>query len=311
MHLVNGMRGQAAAAFLALLIVSTVFGGVGYWLGRAGGGVGGSLDDVAGLATAQVRAHLMEQVLAAERRELQSHIDAIAGRVGEMQADILRLNALGQRLVQMAGLAPDEFDFVNPPSLGGIDQPASGKTRIQDLTRSLLEIEDMLEDRQRKLGLLEESIMEQDLIDYALPAGWPVRSGYISSLYGYRHHPIHRKRSFHSGVDFASKAGEPVVAVADGVVVFAGTRGGYGRVVDIRHLDGLVTRYAHNSRNLVEVGQLVARGDVIAKVGSSGVATGPHVHFEVLREGQAIDPMEYLERSPPAAVAAIDPDSPG
>jgi murein DD-endopeptidase MepM/ murein hydrolase activator NlpD len=109
-----------------------------------------------------------------------------------------------------------------------------------------------------------------------------------------RKDPFNRKRSFHRGVDFAGKRGAPIVAVADGLVVLAESRGGYGRTVEIRHGNGLVTRYAHNQKLLVEEGDLVKQGQKIATLGSSGRATGPHLHFEVLEDGKQVNPMKYV-----------------
>lgn len=136
--------------------------------------------------------------------------------------------------------------------------------------------------------------MEKGLGRHAIPSGWPVRSGYITSWFGYRMHPILKKYHLHSGVDFAGKRGTPIFATADGVVIFSGSESGYGRIVKIRHMNGLVTCYAHNQKNLVKKGSLVKKGQIIAKLGSSGRSTGPHVHFEVRRHGKATNPMRYV-----------------
>jgi murein DD-endopeptidase MepM/ murein hydrolase activator NlpD len=130
------------------------------------------------------------------------------------------------------------------------------------------------------------------------PSGQPVRSGWISSDYGMRRDPITGERTFHAGVDFVSRRGADVLAAASGVVIFAGVRSGYGRVVEIDHGNGYVTRYAHNKENLVKAGALVGRGDVIALLGASGRTTGPHVHFEVLADGQPVDPAAFILASP-------------
>jgi hypothetical protein len=236
------------------------------------------------------------KALAEAKQESIAQLDAFAGRVGEMQAEILRLNALGERLVEMAGLDAAEFDFENPPPVGGPDEdmPASTETSITELAGELTDMLGLISDRKRKLTELEKSIMERDLKKHATPSGWPVRSGYISSKFGYRKHPIYRRTKFHAGVDFASKRGSPVVATADGVVVFSGWQSGYGRLVEVKHMDGLVTRYAHNQKNLVKEGDMVKKGQTIAKLGSSGRSTGPHVHFEVRKRGKAVNPLKYV-----------------
>lgn len=233
-------------------------------------------------------------------------VDVLVARLGEMQSELLRLNALGERLVKMSGLDSDDFDFSAPPPQGG---PGNGPVRdytIKELVSELGNMMDLIEDRSRKLERLEASLSQRNLRALALAPVWPVRSGYISSPYGYRIHPIRKTRQFHAGVDFAAKRGSPILAVADGVVDFSGWRKGYGRVIDIRHANGLVTRYAHNDANLVQVGQRVRKGEQIGKIGSSGLATGAHLHFEVLRDGKTQDPLTYLDSTPrPTTLAAV------
>ncbi|QIK38371.1 peptidoglycan DD-metalloendopeptidase family protein [Caldichromatium japonicum] len=237
-------------------------------------------------------------------------VQDLAAQIGEMQAELMRINALGERLARMSGLDPQEFDFGNPPPRGG---PETGPTRdytIKELADELARIADLVQDRERKLDRLADRIIEQRPSTLtAFPAGWPVRSGYISSTYGFRIHPVRHVRQFHSGVDFSSPRGSPIYAVADGIVVFSGWRNGYGKVVDIRHRNGLVTRYAHNSSNLVEEGAWVRQGQQIATVGTTGTTTGPHVHFEVIRNSQTLDPMLYLKGGQPVQrLASLDPD---
>jgi murein DD-endopeptidase MepM/ murein hydrolase activator NlpD len=160
----------------------------------------------------------------------------------------------------------------------------------------------LISDRQRKLVELEKAIMEKDLKKHAIPSSWPVRSGYITSKFGYRNHPIYRKSRFHAGVDFAGKRGTPVLATADGVVTFSGWQSGYGRLVEIRHVDGLKTLYGHNQKNLVKEGDMVKKGETIAKLGSTGRSTGPHVHFEVRKNGRAVNPLKYVGSKKPKAI---------
>ena len=148
-----------------------------------------------------------------------------------------------------------------------------------------------LEDRGRKLRLLDQLNMERELVEEGLQAGLPVRSGYISSYFGIRKDPVHGRPSFHAGIDYAGKIGSDILAVADGLVILSEYTNGYGRTVEIRHANGLVTSYAHCKKLLVEVGDLVTKGQLIGTLGSSGRSTGPHLHFEVLKDGEAIDPL--------------------
>lgn len=285
------IRGRVGLFMLAIVSVAVVGGASGFWLGKLDGNDG----RMAATDVLHSRVHLHGP--ASEYAE-SLDIDALGVQIAEMQAEILRLNALGERLVEMADLNADLFDFTNPPPQGGPDADDFRDYDIKELANELGGVLALVNDRKRKLTLLEQSIMDRDIHKEALPSGWPVRAGYITSKFGYRYHPIKRKRSFHRGVDFAGKRGAPVVAVADGLVTFSGRKGGYGRMVEIRHLDGLVTRYAHNTKNLVKEGQLIEQGQKIATVGSSGSATGPHVHFEVLKDGKPVNPQRYVGTKP-------------
>jgi murein DD-endopeptidase MepM/ murein hydrolase activator NlpD len=283
---------------LVLFAVAVAAGRAGIWYGQtrlADGPPTGQT--VAMLATMFERER---QELSQTRDESLAHLEALSGRLAQMQGDVIRLNALGARLVQMADLSEDEFDFDSPPPMGGPEPTETQIASAAELTEEMERLFSELRDRDRKLTLLEELIMERDLQAEIMPAGSPVRSGYITSGFGYRKDPVNGRRSQHKGVDFAGKRGADVLAVADGLVEFSGSRSGYGKVLDIRHANGLVTRYAHNQKNLVKEGDLVEQGQVIAKLGSTGRATGPHLHFEVLEGGSQVDPMSYvrLKRQP-------------
>lgn len=286
--------GPKARVFLSVFVLALVgagSGAAGFWYAQVR-----ALTEPDGGRSAAMLAGIFEserRALEETRQESYSHLDALGGKVGRMQAELLRLNALGERLVQMAGLSEAEFDFENPPAVGGPEPTESIQTTAGDLVAELDRLFAELNDRDRKLTLLEALIMEQDLQTESLPAGSPVRSGVITSRYGYRKDPVTGRKSFHAGVDFAGKRGSDILAVADGLVIASDSRSGYGRTVEIRHANGLVTRYAHNQKLLVEVGDLVKRGDVIAKLGSSGRSTGPHLHFEVLEEGKQINPTKF------------------
>ncbi len=235
---------------------------------------------------------------AAQNEDINAHIDAVSGQVGAMQAEILRLNALGERLVEMAGLSKDEFDFQAPPPQGGPDSGSKGSAGIDALAEELASVLSELDDRKRKLTLLEQLIMERHLGEQlAAPSGWPVRAGYISSTFGFRKDPFRGRGAFHKGLDFAGVRGSPVLAVAEGVVTFSGRQSGYGNLVEIRHPDGKITRYGHCDRLLVKEGASIDRGQTIATLGSTGRSTGPHVHFEVLIGGKQVNPIKYVDQT--------------
>ncbi|MGI0117374.1 peptidoglycan DD-metalloendopeptidase family protein [Zooshikella sp. RANM57] len=241
---------------------------------------------------------LQKQEIEHLKKQANVQLDSLALRVSELQSRIVRLDALGERLTSMAQLNDGEFDFSEPPAVGG---PSS-----QDLDQSytapdFIELMDQLigkiESRETQLEILEDLLANRKLSEEFLVKGVPVLKGFISSRFGYRTDPITGRRSFHGGIDFAAKHGENVLVVASGVVTFSGRKNGYGNVVEVNHGAGLVTLYAHNSALLVDVGDIVEKGQSIALVGSTGRSTGPHVHFEVFKGGRRVNPSGYIDRN--------------
>jgi len=236
------------------------------------------------------------QVLEA-KRQLQERLDALASRVGLMNAHVIRLDALGRRLTEMANLDKGEFDFDHTPAQGGPEGVIDGlAAHTPDLANMLDDLARQIQDRERQLGVLENLIATRNLNRKIVPNGRPVLQGWISSYFGNRADPFDGRTAFHKGVDFAAPEGSQVVAVATGVVTWSRERFGYGRVVEVNHGNGLVTRYAHNKKLLVAVGDTVQKGQPIALIGSTGRSTGPHLHFEVLKAGRAVDPMSFVGR---------------
>jgi murein DD-endopeptidase MepM/ murein hydrolase activator NlpD len=276
-----------------VLVLTAAAGAAGFWYGHSL-----ALEDAPSVkAVASLEAMVRHQRSAIKqvKEDSLTNIDALGERLGQMQAELLRLNALGERLVKMSGLSGHEFDFTDPPAMGGPEQPSATHTRVEELAEEMSHLFRELQDRESKLNLLQQMIMERRLDAQTMPEGAPIRSGYITSPFGYRSDPINGRREFHSGIDFAGKRGTDVTAVADGLVTFAGWQHGYGNTVEIRHGNGLVTRYGHNEKLLVKVGELVKKGQTIAELGSTGRSTGPHVHFEVIKDGKPVNPMKYVE----------------
>jgi murein DD-endopeptidase MepM/ murein hydrolase activator NlpD len=229
------------------------------------------------------------------RRILQERLNSLAARIGQMNAHVIRLDALGRRLTQMAKLDSREFDFDHPPAQGGPETPADGVGPAMPTLTSMIDVLDrQLVQRQQQMSALENAILTRDLEEQIHPEGRPVHQGYLSSYFGERTDPINGNIAYHKGVDFASVEGTEVLAVAAGVVTWSRERFGYGRMVEINHGNGYVTRYAHNERNLVTVGQTVKKGQAIALMGSTGRATGPNLHFEVLFNGRQVNPLKFL-----------------
>jgi len=308
----RSVQGSALIGILSAVVLAVVAGGLGVWLGGQGLltlDLGGTTQPAARLqgkpstpdrSIQQITRHGAQPAdqQAAKNEDINAHIDAVSGQVGAMQAKILRLNALGERLVEMAGLSKDEFDFQAPPPQGGPDTGGRGPAAIDALAEELASVLSELDDRNRKLTLLEQLIMERHLGEQmAAPSGWPVRAGYITSTYGFRKDPFRGRGAFHKGIDFAGVRGSPVIAVAEGVVTFSGRQSGYGNLVEIRHSDGRVTRYGHCDRLLVKEGASIDRGQTIATLGSTGRSTGPHVHFEILIGGKQVNPIKYVDQT--------------
>lgn len=235
------------------------------------------------------------RALDAEKQSTGEHLNAIALKVGEMQAQMLRLEAMGQRLVEMGDLDAGEFDFTSVPAMGGPESLADLTANLPDMAAEFRDLGKRIEDREAKLDLLEGLLMARAVREQAKPVTVPVAKGWVSSHYGWRTDPITGKKNLHKGVDYAGKYGSDILAAADGVVSYAGGKTGFGRTVEIRHGQGYLTRYAHNSKLYVKVGDLVKQGQVIAAMGHTGRATGTHLHFEVIRNERTVDPLKYVK----------------
>jgi murein DD-endopeptidase MepM/ murein hydrolase activator NlpD len=231
------------------------------------------------------------------KERLQERVDAMAIRIARLDAHVIRIDALGKRLTSMAKIDQREFNFDDEPPVGGPDDDDSGVSQqIPDLSDSLAQLEQRVELRDTQLAALENVILARNLNEATHPEGRPVLQGFISSYFGERDDPFTGHEAFHKGIDFAGTAGDPVIAVAAGVVTWAGERSGYGNLIEINHGKGYVTRYAHNEQALVKVGDTVSRGQTVALMGSTGHSTGPHVHFELLHNGRQVNPLPVIQQ---------------
>jgi murein DD-endopeptidase MepM/ murein hydrolase activator NlpD len=168
---------------------------------------------------------------------------------------------------------------------------------VPEVLAAMSELDSQLDNREAQLGVLESVILNKNLSDRVYPKGRPVQSGWMSSYFGRRTDPFTGKPANHRGVDFAGKAGAEIVAVADGVVTWSSDRYGFGNLVEINHGNGYSTRYAHNAENLVSVGEEVHKGQTVALMGETGRATGPNLHFEVLKDGQRVNPVTFIRQA--------------
>jgi murein DD-endopeptidase MepM/ murein hydrolase activator NlpD len=236
------------------------------------------------------------------REQLDSSLSAMTFKLAQMRSRLVRLDALGEQLTQIASLEEGEFDFSVAPGLGGPDnvliiEAASAADVEQELGLMFARLDNALESRESQLQILQSMLSDKKLKSERTVAGRPILKGWMSSKYGMRTDPFDGGRRWHAGVDFAGRKGSDVIAVASGVVTWSSERSGYGNMVEINHSDGFVTRYAHNEANIADLGAIVKKGDLIAKMGSSGRSTGPHVHFEVFKNGRTVDPASYIKRT--------------
>ena len=269
------------------------------------GNQGGAQSRVNSLKTEPVLATTFwQQELIAQRKligetrlDAESHLSTLAIRVGALQAHMTRLDAVAERLVQVANLDPAEFGLSGAPALGG---PVAGDFILPEWSSLLANLESLGADlavREDRLDALEALIFDRRLQDEMHPGGRPLDDGWMSSSFGYRTHPLTGAKEFHSGIDFAGKSGLDVLSVGAGIVTWSGKRWGYGNLVEINHGNGYVTRYGHNKKNLVDVGDTVNKEQRIALLGSTGRSTGPHVHFEVLLDGKVVNPWSFIKQA--------------
>lgn len=254
------------------------------------------------IATLQAELNEQANSVGEMRDVVDTRLGHVATKVADLTARMQRIDALGEHLTYAAGLDDGEFDFSAPvPSGGPVSADslirASQGISLSDLESTLLELDRLMQDRQDQLYLLANEIQFVEQDKQSRITGKPVTSGWLSSRYGYRTDPFTGKRAWHNGVDYAGRHGSDIVAVAGGVVTKSTLQSGYGYLVEISHVDGYITRYAHNKKNLVELGEVVKKGQKIALMGSTGRSTGPHVHFEVLKNGKSYDPARYLRRA--------------
>ena len=280
----DGKRQVLFCASIISLFVGLLVG-TGYWYGHTHAAVNGLValgDDISA-----------QKLLINEARlSAESELDALAARLGKMQANVIRLNALGQRLVKVAKLDGKEFNFENAPSYGG---PAESESVAGiDFDSVIANLDKQLSSREEQLDVLEEVIMNRQLRSESKPRGRPITKGWTSSYYGKRTDPFSGKLAMHKGMDFAGKEGSEIIAVAGGVVTWAGGRYGYGELIEINHGNGYSTRYGHNAKLLVEAGDSVEKGQAISNMGSTGRSTGPHVHFEVLKNDRQVNPSKFV-----------------
>ncbi len=230
------------------------------------------------------------------RLQAEHQIAALTAKVASLQAQVNRLNMVGERLIDAADLPAEQFNLRQTPAMGGPAQSSVEQSlfAVTDVLARMSELEQDLQHQQTRFSLLESLDLNHHIGLTSQLSGRPVQSGYLSSAFGVRTDPFTGEPAIHQGVDFAGEEGSPIVATAGGIVTWSGERFGYGRMVEIEHAGGYRTRYAHAKAVNVQIGQLVDKGQQVAVLGNTGRSTGPHVHYEVLKNGKQINPQAFI-----------------
>lgn len=233
--------------------------------------------------------------VAAVRLKAEHQVAALTAKVASLQAQVNRLNMVGERLIETARLPADQLNLREAPAMGGpLLELKDQVVDSRDILKQLTSLEAQLEQEQNRFSLLESIDLHHHIGIDSLLSGSPLNGGYVSSAFGARTDPFTGEAAIHQGVDFAAAEGSAVYTTAAGVVTWAGERFGYGKMVEVEHAGGYRTRYAHAKSVKVQVGQLVTKGQQVATLGNTGRSTGPHVHYEVLKNGAHIDPMIFV-----------------
>ncbi|GAA6133827.1 M23 family metallopeptidase [Oceaniserpentilla sp. 4NH20-0058] len=232
------------------------------------------------------------------REQTDEQLVGLTLRMAELQTRLTRLDALGERLIDQSKLDKGEFNFGDLPAIGGPNRQDVGSVYQAPGIMSVLdELSEQIDNREQQLEVLDSLLGAKKITRDTFVAGLPIKKGWMSSRYGMRTDPFTGRLAWHGGVDFAGKSGSDIVSVASGVVTWAAKRYGYGLLVEVNHGNGYKTRYAHCNEITVKVGDVVRKDQVVALMGSTGRSTGPHVHFEVYKNGRTVDPAAYIHRT--------------
>ena len=283
-----------AAAAGALIALPLIVGLSSYWVvAKIDRSLNPFVDPEYRIAV-EARVADQEQEIVNTRNYVRQHMDVLGSKIGSLQAQVSRINAVEMRIADASGIDLADFSFDQDPPIGGSSPSEEVDSEQVDIENAISVIEKELAVRESEIAAVDFLLSRNNLQSQQTPAGWPVQGGWVSSNFGARMHPMTGKKHFHRGVDIPGKTGTNVLAVADGVVVRSEQKGNYGWLVEIDHGDGYSTLYSHNRANLVQEGETITKGQVIAEIGSTGRSTGPHVHFEVMKKGKNINPVKYL-----------------
>ena len=277
-----------------LVALPVVLGLLSYWVASSVDRSLNPFTDPEYRVAVESRVNEQQQEIIKTRQYVRQHIDVLGRRIGSIQAQVSRINAVEQRIAKVSGINLADFQFDQDPPIGGATVGDERDLEQKDIENAIRSIEKELSARESEIAAVDFILSRKSLTSQQTPAGWPVKGGWVSSSFGSRMHPMTGKKQFHKGVDIPGKIGAHVLSVADGVVVRSEKNANYGWLVEVDHGDNYTTLYSHNRKNLVIVGETVKKGQAIAEIGSTGRSTGPHVHFEVHKKGKIINPVKYL-----------------
>lgn len=227
---------------------------------------------------------------------LQENLNSMASKLGQMQAQLMQLDALGERLVKSSGIKSNDLFMENPGQGGAYHALPDNEFTISEFNHRIEDLSNVLSEKSDKLGALDLLLRNDRLLKLVAPSEMPIEADWFSSGYGYRIDPFTGRKAFHEGVDFPAPIGTTIKAAAAGVVVYSDRHPDYGNMIEIDHGNDLVSRYAHASKRLVELGQIVLQGQKIAEVGSTGRSTGAHLHFEIRHNDKSLNPAKFLKK---------------
>lgn len=281
--------------FMTLAVAALVLGS-----GAAGAGLHAYLSRPASLMALDASSLTHDRAVQ-DSGLLRANLNQLAAKMGELQARVIELDTVGKRVAQAAGVTTvplqesgdaDDVTVV-------FDEPAGFALpydSAETLGRELDLLEQRLASQRNHFATLDLVMTQKAGLAASLPSFAPVNYPYLSSSFGWRRHPISGRRAIHEGLDFSAPKGTPIYAASGGVVKLAEYVAEYGNTIEIEHGNGLMTRYAHASSIDVKAGDLVEKGQMIGKVGSTGRSTGPHLHFEVRMAGNPLDPRLFLDK---------------
>ncbi|APE06735.1 peptidase M23 [Alteromonas sp. RW2A1] len=246
-------------------------------------------EDIARVRLAQTQLDESKDDIESLKKETTTKLNVLLSRVAELSAKATLLDEQGKEIATELGMSATDLDAFVPVSI-------PDNTQDDPILHEIAKLEQSLDLKSQQLAMLENLVRGHHIQEQSRLSGRPIASGWLSSYYGMRADPFTGEPAMHKGLDFAGKAGIDVVSTAAGIVTWAGERYGYGQLVEIDHGDGFVTRYGHNDTLSVSIGDVVTKGQPIAKMGNTGRSTGAHVHYEVIRNGKQVDPLPFVRK---------------